>query len=215
MAIITADTAPNTTGDEDRLTVLVNQGDGTFLPHSPTLFAGDGALDLAFGDFDRNGLEDIVVTNFRSGEVTILSQRSPLDFASSTLEVGLNPVDVKVIDLDDDGDLDFGVTNSGSNDVSLLLNDGTGNFPSTINISAGSQPSALAFADLDLDGRLDMVVSNYLSDNVIIVSDVAGSALSQPVTVSARPRDIGIVDVDADGRLESLLSMRKSINSGS
>ena len=81
---------------------------------------------------------------------------------SSPEAVGLIPVALATADLDGDLDPDLAVANSGSDDVSVLRNNGVGNF-AEYNSSpegAGITPASIAAADLDGDLDQDLAVVN-------------------------------------------------------
>jgi hypothetical protein len=63
-----------------------------------------------------------------------------------------------------------------SNNVSILTNDGSGNFTLKGNVGVGSDPRGLSFGDIDGDGDLDIAVANHYSNNVsILANDGSGN----------------------------------------
>jgi hypothetical protein len=48
-----------------------------------------------------------------------------------------------------------------SSNVSILTNDGSGNFTLKGNVGVGSGPYGISFGDIDGDGDLDIAVANY------------------------------------------------------
>jgi hypothetical protein len=64
-------------------------------------------------------------------------------------------------DIDGDGDLDIAVANYGSYNVSILANDGSGNFTLKGNVRGWNYPWGISFGDIDGDGDLDIAVANY------------------------------------------------------
>jgi hypothetical protein len=202
LAVITSGNASQPSGDEDRLSFLINQGNGSFVHSATYLGVGNGALDLAVGDVNHDGLSDIAVSNFRSNEITLLIANGTLSFTESRISVGTDPVDVDLVDFDGDNDLDVVVANSGSNTVSLLSNLGNGTFVPNRTLQAGSGPSAVELGDVNGDGQIDLVVANYLSNNVFLYLNFGSSSSFQIVPVGARPKDISLGDIDVDGRTE-------------
>jgi hypothetical protein len=55
--------------------------------------------------------------------------------------------------------------------VSILANDGSGNFTLKGNVGVGSNPWGISFGDIDGDGDLDIAVANYYSNNVSILAN--------------------------------------------
>jgi|GEM_PF-2497816 len=75
--------------------------------------------------------------------------------AGSLVPVGANPRWAASGDADDDGDIDLAVGNS-SNSISILLNDGTGNFSPGTTLAANFSVQFVTFADFNLDGIQDL-----------------------------------------------------------
>ena len=75
------------------------------------------------------------------------------------------------MDFDGDGDLDLATANEGSNYVSILSNDGNGNFTASPSISVGEEPYSVAAGDVDGDSDIDLAVANEKSHDVSILSN--------------------------------------------
>ncbi|HVY46451.1 MAG TPA: VCBS repeat-containing protein, partial [Minicystis sp.] len=84
--------------------------------------------------------------------------------------VGASPSDLAIGDVDGDGDLDIAVANAGDDTVTLLINDGSGNFtPVTKALPAGSAPSRIAVGDLNADGTADLVLATAAPEGILVV----------------------------------------------
>jgi hypothetical protein len=183
------------------LSILLNQGDGSFEAGSQTVievgiaavvaedFSGDGIPDVAAvsdGVFDRTVT---VLINRGSGELEPVS--SIVIFAISE-NYYLHPRSMVVDDLDGDGDLDFAIANEttqlSSSFVSVLLNDGNGSMGETRNYPADTvtprEPQSLAAADIDRDGDIDLLTINR-QDSVLILYNGGSGTFSLPTRVSA------------------------------
>mgnify|MGYP001158207326 FL=1 len=179
------------TNDTDANGFYLNRGDGTFKPFSgPSgLSTTDGSMGIALGDFNKDGLTDLIYTNF-AAEVntlaTLIDNKSSNDgqlrnavfvhdFESPLLhkltwpKVSWAPV---LFDLDNDTDLDLFFANGHLNSVSgdnrqsnlLFENDGGGQFTDISErsgvLSTGNRIHRSAiFADYDDDGRVDVFVT--------------------------------------------------------
>jgi hypothetical protein len=64
-------------------------------------------------------------------------------------------------DVDRDGDPDLVVSNKESNNISVLLNDGAGDFPALINLALAEAPDYAIIPDLNADGNLDVVAVHF------------------------------------------------------
>jgi hypothetical protein len=131
---------------------------------------------------------------------------APLPFKepnSSPEAAGDNPNAITAADFDGDGDRDLAVANYASNDVTILRNDGSGNFKETSQspLLAGFRPYAITSADLDGDADNDLAVVNTSSGNVTILRN-GGGKFKQPDTspeaVGSIPTAIAAADFDGD-----------------
>ena len=179
------------TNDTDANGFYLNPGDRTFNPFSGTsgLSTTDGSMGVALGDFNKDGLTDLVYTNYAS-EVntlaTLVDNRSSNDgqlrnavfvhdFESPLLhkltwpKVSWAP---GLFDLDNDTDLDLFFANGHLNSVSgdnrqanlLFENDGRGRFTDISEnsgvLATGNRIHRSAiFADYDDDGKVDVFIT--------------------------------------------------------
>ena len=179
---------------------------------------GNFPISVATGDFNGDGLPDLVVTNSGDNTVSVLLGRPNATFAPQvTYATGPEPIAVVVGDFNGDGILDLAVTNGnctevGSADelcppstVSILLGNGDGTFQSHVDYSVGSFPSSLVAADFNGDGNLDLAIVNGSTVSVLLGN---GDGTFQPqVTYAIKPSS-GIVvgDFNNDGKLDLAVS---------
>src|SRR5437867_8353340 len=91
---------------------------------------GSDSITVAVGDFNGDGVPDLVVANEGSNNVAVLLGNGDGTFrAARFFPVGSSPVSVAVGDFNGDGSLDLAVTNVDPNDGSVLLGNGDGTFP--------------------------------------------------------------------------------------
>src|SRR6266702_3611263 len=111
------------------VTVLLGNGDGTF--QAPHTFADPGMTHpyfVAIGDFNRDGKQDLVVTNHLFATVSVLLGNGDGTFqAAQDFAVDNDPVYVTVNDFNGDAAPDLAVANLHAIAISVLLgNAGTG-----------------------------------------------------------------------------------------
>jgi hypothetical protein len=108
------------------VSVLLGHGDGTFA--APVNYqVGVEPADIIVGDFQGDGILDIVVVNSFSNSVSVLRGNGDGTFQNAVdYLVGVDPRSVVAADFNGDGALDLAVANDHSNDVSVLLNRGDG-----------------------------------------------------------------------------------------
>ena len=177
--------------DTDANGFYLNRGDGTFKIFSgPSgLSTTDGSMGVAIGDMNKDGLTDLVYTNY-AAEVNTLaylidnisandgklrnavfthSFDSPMVHKLSWPKISWGP---GLFDFDNDGDLDLFFANGHLNSVSgdnrqsnlLFENDGKGYFADITSnsgvLSTGKRIHRGAlFADYDNDGKVDIYVT--------------------------------------------------------
>lgn len=80
------------------------------------LFAGSEPHFVAVGDFNNDGIPDIVSANYGSNTVSILLGVGNGSFQpAQNFTAGSYPISVAVGDFNDDGNLDVAVANNGNN----------------------------------------------------------------------------------------------------
>jgi hypothetical protein len=202
----------NTHGD---VLILLNQGNGTFLPYRKT----DQAITLAVADLTGNGSKDViyadqgldrVVVAYGQGRSTVLGDRSTGVLA---------PGAVKLADLNGDGIPDLIVANSGSNNVLIYPGLGNGQFGPALNgghgFFTGENPVEVTVADVNSDGRLDLIVANKGSNDVsILLNQPDGSGFTftpgPRLAAGAGPVDTIVQDILGNGKPDLLVSDSQS-----
>jgi hypothetical protein len=195
------------------VTVLLSNGDDTFkvAPTGSPIAVGKEPSGIVIGDFNADGNQDFVVTNFAdntfsaflgNGDGTF-KQLTGSPFALPNSATG--PVALVANDFNGDGKLDLAIVNQTSNNVSIFLGNGDGTFTESTGspIAVGKLPIAIAFGDLNIDSHPDLVVVNQ-TDNTISVLLGNGdgtftAALNSPLGTGQAPTSITISDLNADG----------------
>lgn len=110
--------------------------------------------------------------------------------------------DVEVADMDGDGDQDVLAASTMEDRVTLMRNDGTGQFPGGLQAMTDTIyfPQVLKAGDIDADGDNDLVVMSGARVHVF-TNDGGGELafLSTPVNGGSTMRDVELADVDGDG----------------
>jgi hypothetical protein len=188
------------------VTVLLNHGDGTFAaPHSYLAGSRFGTYALAVADFYGDGHQSVAVGNVPSHTVNIL--RGNGDGTLQPFTVVATPGIVTGLAAGDlgNGAQDLISANNNTGGITVLLNDGAGNFtPTNYDILPHQAPFRVALGDVNGDGKLDVVVANILSSgpgNISILYGNGDGTLQPPLAVSPagdRPSGVAIADVDHD-----------------
>jgi len=139
---------------------------GPFNGGNPVRFTG-----LAKGDFDGNGIDDLIVTDFMQNTSHVVVGRADraITAAPVLLPAGaLNgPIDVVAADFNGDGKQDFAVANFFSETVITAFGNGIGGFALSpgpgASLGAGVNPVSLVTAQFSSTGKFDLVVGSEIT----------------------------------------------------
>jgi len=197
--------------------IYLGTGTGTF--GTPKNFkvatANSGSRLLAVGDFNEDGIQDLVATNTGLSNVAVLLGKGDGTFntevsypttTNTTGNQGQAPWNVVVGDLDGDGNLDLAVASDNAGSITVLLGNGDGTFQTPTYIPTGAQQvGSVAVADFDGDGRLDLATTSA-GDNAVYVllnttSKKNGFSFGTPAknTMNTGPYYLTIGDFNRDG----------------
>jgi hypothetical protein len=179
-----------------------------------TTGAKSGPNDLAIGDFNNDGIPDLVVPDSATGVVAVFLGKGDGTFAAAadyTTGEESQPLAVAVGDFNGDDNLDLAVALGNQAAVAILLGNGDGTFqPPRIVQTAGSAlyyPLALTVADFNHDGRLDIATANNSVGVSVLLGNGDGSF--QPYRLlgsSQNPSWIATGDFNGDGNLDLAVS---------
>lgn len=212
----------------DGILVLLGKGNGFFEP--PAFYAsGKGPTFLSLGDVDRDGDIDVVVTNSgRFGNYPPYSLSVMLNDGHGQLtqakefevqdQHGLFPTGVSIADLNGDDLPELTVTwsqpswRTPTGVVSVMKNEGHGQFVRTQDIEAGFTLSAVSQVDLDQDGHLDLIAASLFTDSLKVLLQIAPGQYTKPaqLDVGFSPMSLTINDLNADGHWDLISSNRAS-----
>ncbi len=119
----------------------------------------------AKGDFNNDGLTDIVTCNFNSlsnQQITVLLNTGSGTFTGTNKRnfgSSINPSYIAVGDFNKDGNLDVVTCGQTNSEISLHLGDGNGNLGTATNFPTGNTPRGVAVGDFNNDGNPDVIVS--------------------------------------------------------
>lgn len=210
------DLAVSAIGPPGRVSVLLQQANGTFANARSTLLDGEETpLGIAALDANCDGRDDLVVANQASNTVSVLRSNGDGTFAlAQTLPssvVGQGPIAVASADFDRDGTADFAVSNSvvplNSPSVRAFRGDcGSGTFTAIGTAKAGNVVTAIVARDFTGDQIVDIGLVNQTDNGVRIVSGKGDGTFNAPYSpdqVSRMPIAVAAADFDADGRYDA------------
>lgn len=196
--------------------VRLGNGDGTFgagtnysiTPLGGTIYGSD----LEVGDFDGDGISDLIGVSYGSSvaQISFLKGNGDGTFqaatSESTITSGLG-FKVSKGDFDEDGDLDLVITDGFTNQTSLYTNDGTANFSFSSNITGGYGYDAVAVADFNGDGNLDFAGGTSGGTFTVIRGNGNGTFQSAVnLTAGGFVYSQAAGDIDGDGDIDIVVS---------
>jgi len=191
------------------LQVSLGDGAGNFATQ-PAVPLNQQIYDLAVGDFDADGILDIVAL---ASDRIYLFRGSGDGQLGAPEEPGIDPgglygsaITAALVDADQTLDL---IVSHGSDSLTVLLGKGGGAFKPARQYHVGKFPGRPVVADLDGDGRLDIAAVDTGEEQGSDISVLLGSAdypLQTEMRLSAGYTsaftDLAAADFDSDGRLD-------------
>jgi len=131
---------------------------------------GYGMFGVAGGDFDRDGVQDIVWNDIRQQGFWIAYGSADGSYRRTKLvPAGPGVRSVRGRDLDGDGWLDLVGADTADGSVSVALSDAHGGYEATQFVPVGIRPRVAEIAELNGDGRPDVAVTNMSSDRIVLL----------------------------------------------
>jgi hypothetical protein len=208
-----------------QVSILLNNGDGTFAPPDVLDLGASVAAGLTAGDFNRDGNVDVVVANSFSEYLSTLLGNGDGTFQEPTVQrngytypdrYGLEgrPAEVMSADFNGDGMLDVAVLGEGRGGDSLtpLLGNGDGTFRQVKDPGTAAEGYFVdvCFApdinkhsrDFNGDGVPDLAVVNSCSPGKTIIFLGNGDGLftrGESYPSQSEPQSLDVADLDGDG----------------
>lgn len=202
-----------------------NKGDGTFEDSGiPLQGIRQGAV--AWGDYDNDGDQDLLITGYTVNAVSYFS-RIYKNKGNGTFEdsgiplVAVGTSSATWADYDNDGDLDLmltGDTGSGAATGKIYRNNGDGTFTDSALPFTASKVASSAWGDYDNDGDLDFVTTGNTGSPIIgLISKIyrnKGDGTFEESGIPLTPVYEGSVawgDYDNDGYLDLLVTGKEDL----
>ncbi len=189
----------------DNMAMFHNDGSGALGTATFMEGGGVGETSCAAGDANGDGIMDLFVGTFNSGEIILLlgDGAGGLTYATKT-SAGGTPWMLAAGDVNGDGHVDVVAANSYSHNVGVVMGDGAGGLANVVNYSSPGFPLAIDLGDIDGDGDLDMVSSNYSAVDFKIYENNGSGVFGAPIIKSASGAGSCVIlhDRDNDGDVD-------------
>jgi len=181
-----------------------------------TMFLGSPPLpefarfieELAIGDLNNDGINDIVATTFEQTLSVAFGKGKGVFGARVDYPTGAQPEDVELADFDADGFLDVVVADTGEAKLSVYLNLGDGTLGPPLSYPSGKAEllSPIAIGDVDGDGFLDLATAD--SNIIGLLFGNGDGTFSRQVdyVVPGAYWSLACGDFDGDGRADLVVA---------
>jgi hypothetical protein len=166
---------------------------------------------VATGDFNSDGIPDLVVANENDNTISVLLGNGDGTFQQQqTWATGHTPESITVGDFNGDDIPDLAVADTNENCISIYVGNGDGSFRGQVVYSVDIAPVSIATADFNNDGIADLVVANVSDADVnILLGNGDGTFQdASAVAVGRSPQSVAVGDFNSDGIADLAIANR-------
>jgi hypothetical protein len=165
-------------------------------------------------DFNGDGREDIVVSNFFDNNVSVFFGNGNGTFQPKhNFAAGTGPFSLTVGDFNGDHHADIVTANYLDNDVSVLLGNGDGTFQEQIVSKGGDSPLSITTADFNSDGIADIALANEEGSLSVLLGNGNGSFQDETdYEADEEPNGVTVGDFNGDGILDLIVANHEGDN---
>ena len=195
--------------DQRYVFVALGNGNGTFGPqisHDVSQFVNAGG-DVAVGDLDNDGVNDIVAINNNYAHILIGNGDGTFDTLVTFTIGGSGSYDADLADFNNDGVLDF-VTNDtfATADLYVHIGNGDGTFATaTSHAMSGGAVLQQFVGDFNGDNHADIFAVTD-TDTSVLLGNGDGTFKSEITSTFVSQNYVEVADFDRDGELDHVLA---------
>jgi hypothetical protein len=165
--------------------------------------------DIAVGDWNNDGVLDLVTTNAGSSSLSMLIGTGGGALGpAAAIALSSAPADLTSGDVDGDGVLDLAVAHPSAQRVWILRGDGAGGFAPLHSIPTPVTPAEIALSRFDTDGILDLAIALPAQKSVELQRGLAGGsfAFASTTVLGINAALLRSGDLDGDARMDLCVS---------
>lgn len=196
-------TAPMPVNSENVVRIMAGNGDGTFAPltGNPTNAVGSSPLFMTQGDYNEDGIPDIVTSNNSGNSISILLGSGGGYFSAAStvaMPLGAGPKGIATADFNLDGHQDVVVAYSAR--FIIALGSGTGTFTLSSPVNSYGQSQEVFVGFFNPDAYPDVAITSDSNKIIVILSTGLGT-FAAPVLypVGDYPLSLDGADFNEDG----------------
>jgi hypothetical protein len=191
-------------GGYNQLHVFFGNGDGTL--QSPHTFLAQNLSDFGFttqptiGDFNNDGLNDIVVPDTQIGAAVLINAgggnfHQPVHYGPLCAHVAVG-------DFNSDGNLDMVSVGQG---INIFLGNGDGTFRTGASFETTESVAGAVVGDFNKDGKADIAAVDFYYGKVYVLLGNGDGTFQTPVVYNTLQSNLAVIlegDLNGDGSLD-------------
>jgi FG-GAP-like repeat/FG-GAP repeat len=198
-------------GSSDGLTVLTNNGTGSFATSGtyglgsllglPAYASGRVPSCLTTADVNGDGKVDLICGD--QDGLTVLTNNGSGGFVIASLFKGNFPTSICAADVNGDGRMDLICAHQGEFNLTVLTNDGSGGFVLTSTLKI-HYPTCLCAADVNGDGKVDLISGSQIDGALTVLTNNGngGFVFASTLPVKTGPVSVIAADINGDGKVD-------------
>ena len=205
--------------NSDGIVILIGKGDGTFTTGT-TLSSDQGVGQIATGDFNGDGIPDMVAANSNGTTATVFLGKGDGTFTSAaalTISSSYSTIAaIAVGDFNKDGILDLAFSGADGIAIYIGVGDGTFNETSGSPVAVPSLLQNLIAGDFNHDGEVDLAGLDNSNQQIVLLSGAGDGSFPSTSTSSQVSQSwynlsaLVAADFNGDGAPDLALMMSSS-----
>lgn len=187
--------------------ILLGNGEGSFIISPTTAVDTTQPYAGAAGDFDRDGDIDLAIaswglSNVTDGILSILDGNGDCTFVlSDSYTIGKAAKVIIAENFNNDEYPDLAIVQDRSHNVTVFINNGDGSFQESVNYPVDLNPLSLSSGDFNRDDILDLVTTNFNGNNFSVLLGIGDGTFGTRADFSTSQGSRDVISEDINGDL--------------